>query len=391
MVVAQNKPLAPLTHDRSPAAQATPAASRFYLPELDLIRLVAFFLVFMSHVVPGEAEFYHEAGIPAPIAMAIVSVAAGGAFGVDLFFALSSFLITTLLLEERKTTGRIDVVSFYLRRVLRIWPLYFTFLLIVAPLVRTVLPDDRLPPRDTVAFILLVGNWAFVVWGYAHSIVGPLWSVSVEEQFYLVWPPLLRRFAGHLRSALLGVWLVSIATRTALVLMGAVHPQIWCNTVAHLDSIACGGLLAVAFRKNTIALGVMARVVLLCCGVGVFALAARFGDFAGPRALVTYPVVALASCGLIVASLRPRTDLSGLRLVRPALYLGKISYGLYVFHLMFIMLLGVGAAHAPARRVFLICGALVCSVVAAAVSYHVLERPFLLLKKRVTRIPSRPV
>ena len=374
-----------------PPPQASLVPTRFYLPELDLIRFGAFFLVFLSHVIPGEPEFYRQAGIPGPMATAIVSVAAGGAFGVDLFFALSSFLITALLLQERKISGRIDVVSFYLRRVLRIWPLYFTFLLIVAPLVRTVIPDDRLPMRDSVAFALLVGNWAFVGWGYAHSIVGPLWSVSVEEQFYLVWPPLLRRFSGHLPGALLGVWVVSITTRTALVGMGAVHPQIWCNTVAHLDSIACGGLLAIIFHKQNIALGLCSRVALLCCGLGVFAVAGRFGDFAGPRALVTYPVVALASCGVIVASLRPRTDLTRHRLVRPVLYLGKISYGLYVFHLMFTTLLGVGAAHAPGRRVLLICAAFLCSVIAAALSYHVLERPFLNLKKRVTYIPSRPL
>src|SRR3569833_2339121 len=150
-----------------------------------------------------------------------------------------------------------------------------------------ILPGDRLPTRDSVAFALLLGNWAFVVWGYAHSIVGPLWSVSVEEQFYLFWPPLLRRFSGHLTYALLAVWVVSITTRTALVLAGAVHPQIWCNTIAHLDPIACGGLLAVVFRKSDFALGTASRVALLCCGVGVFALAGRFGDFAGPRALVT--------------------------------------------------------------------------------------------------------
>jgi len=106
---------------------------------------------------------------------------------------------------------------------------------------------------------------------------------------------------------------------------------------------------------------------------------------------VTYPVVALASCGFIVASLRPRTDLTRRLLVRPALYLGKISYGLYVFHLMFITLLAVGAAHTPAKRFLLICGAFLCSVAAAALSYHVLERPFLALKKRVTYIPSRPL
>ena len=374
-----------------PPPQANPAPARFYLPELDLLRFAAFFLVFLSHAVPGEAEFYRQAGIPGPLSAAIVSLAAGGAFGVDLFFALSSFLITTLLLQERQVAGHIDVVSFYLRRVLRIWPLYFTFLLIVAPLVRTVIAGDRFRTRDSVAFALLVGNWAFVVWGYAHSIVGSLWSVSVEEQFYLVWPPLLRRFWGHLSGLFVGVWAVSIATRTALVLMGAVHPQIWCNTIAHLDPIACGGLLALVFRKRDIALGPWLRVGLLCCGVGVFALAGRFGDFAGPRALVTYPAVALASCGLIVASLGSGIDLTRRPLVRPFLYLGKVSYGLYVFHLMFITLLGVSAAHAPGRRVLLIGAAFLCSVVAAALSYHLLEKPFLALKKRVTYIPSRPL
>jgi peptidoglycan/LPS O-acetylase OafA/YrhL len=371
--------------------QATLLPTRFYLPGLDLIRFVAFLFVFLSHVVPGEPEFYQQAGIPGPMATAIVSVAAGGAFGVDLFFALSSFLITTLLLHERDTTGDIHVVSFYLRRVLRIWPLYFTFLLILAPLVRTVIPGDRLPARDSIAFALLVGNWAFVAWGYAHSIVGPLWSVSVEEQFYLVWPALLRRFSGHLPGALLAVWVASIVTRTALVLMGMGHPKIWCNTIAHLDPIACGGLLAVVFHKQNISLGMGSRVGLLCFAVAVFALAGHFGDFAGPRALVTYPVVALASCGFIVASLHPRTDLTRHPLARPILYRGKISYGLYVVHLMFITLLGVAAAHVPARRVLLICAAFLCSVTAAALSYQVLERPFLALKKRVTYIPSRPL
>jgi peptidoglycan/LPS O-acetylase OafA/YrhL len=370
---------------------ATLAPTRFYLPELDLIRLLAFLFVFLSHVVPAEPEFYLQAGIPGPVATAIVSVAAGGAFGVDLFFALSSFLITTLLLHERDETGDIHVVSFYLRRVLRIWPLYFTFLLILAPLVRMIIPGDRLPARDSVAFALLVGNWAFVAWGYAHSIVGPLWSVSVEEQFYLVWPALLRRFPGHLPGALLTVWVVSIATRTVLVLMEVAHPKIWCNTIAHLDPIACGGLLAVVFHKHPIAPGLGSRVALLSCAVAVFALAGHFGDFAGPRALVTYPGVAVASCGFIVASLHPKTDLTRHPLARPVLYLGKISYGLYVFHLMFITLLAVGAAHAPARRVLLICAAFLCSVIAATLSYQVLERPFLALKKRVTYIPSRPL
>ena len=145
------------------------------------------------------------------------------------------------------------------------------------------------------------------------------------------------------------------------------------------------------FHKRNIALGAWSRVAFICCGIGVFALAGRFGDFAGPRALVTYPVVALASCGFVVASLRPKIDLTRRALLRPVLYLGKISYGLYVFHFMFITLVGVGAAHTLGRRVLLIGVAFACSVLAAALSYQVLERPFLALKKRFSYILSRPV
>jgi peptidoglycan/LPS O-acetylase OafA/YrhL len=120
-------------------------------------------------------------------------------------------------------------------------------------------------------------------------------------------------------------------------------------------------------------------------------LAGHFGDFAGLRSLVTYPAVALGSCMFIIAGLRPRIGLTERTVVRPVVYLGKISYGLYVFHFTFIMLLGVGAAHTPGRRALLICVAFLCSVAAAATSYHFLERPFLALKKRFTYIASRPL
>src|SRR3954469_14437430 len=102
---------------------------RFYLPELDLLRFFAFLMVFSSHAVPGEESFYSQLHIPGPLAKSLVALAAGGAWGVDLFFTLSAYLITTLLLREKSSCGRINVGAFYLRRALRIWPLYFGFLL----------------------------------------------------------------------------------------------------------------------------------------------------------------------------------------------------------------------------------------------------------------------
>jgi peptidoglycan/LPS O-acetylase OafA/YrhL len=364
---------------------------RFYLPELDLVRLVAFLLVFSSHVVPGDAEFYRAAHIPTALGTVIVAAAAGGAFGVDLFFALSSFLITTLLLREGRSTGTIDVWSFYARRVLRIWPLYFAFLLIVTPLVRHWLPDDALGLRYTLAFALFVGNWACVLWGYPHSIAGPLWSVSIEEQFYLAWPLLLRRASRHLYPALAVLLAVSVVARIVLVTAGAVHPEIWCNTIARLDPIVGGALLAAVTSRRSQAPAGWLRCILLCSGFGLFSLAGHFGDFAGLRSLITYPTVALAACSFILGSLYLPAEYARNPVLRAMTFLGKISYGLYVFHFLFISLLEVSSAHALGPRFALACTALACTTIAAAMSYYLLERPFLALKAKFTHIQSHPI
>src|SRR5438045_4760557 len=166
------------------------AMERYSRPELDVLRCFAFLMVFASHTVPG-------------------STAVGGAFGVDLFFTLSSFLITTLLLRESSVCGALDVTAFYLRRVLRILPLYFGFLLAATTLARSLVPDENLPLKYVVAFALLCGNWACVLWGYPHSVATPLWSVSIEEQFYLCWPLIMRRWVHRLTMVAVGLVVVS--------------------------------------------------------------------------------------------------------------------------------------------------------------------------------------
>jgi len=358
---------------------------RYYRPELDLLRFVAFLLVFLSHVVPGDETFFTGLHIPRPVADVIIAFAAGGSWGVDLFFALSSYLITTILLRERQQVGDVDVASFYLRRVLRIWPLYFTLLLVVLPLVRPVFPADGMSGKYLVAFLLFVGNWACVWWGYPHTIAGQLWSVSIEEQFYLSWPWILRRWADHLVVAACVLLAVAFAARAWLVLRGAVHPQIWCNTLARLDPIACGALLALYTQRHQIELSIRIRVVLGVAGFSVLAVLGQFGDFTGARALVTYPAGTLACMALLIATLGVSIRAHSL-----GVYLGRISYGLYVFHLMFIDVFGVTSAHDPLPRAVRICGALAATTFVAACSYRFLEQPFLRLKARFTHISTTP-
>ena len=128
----------------------------------------------------------------------LAGIARAGALGVDLFFALSAYLITGLLLRERRSSGAIDVRAFYVRRILRIWPLYYFTLLILVPAM-SILPGERMPWRHFLAFGLFSGNWACAAWGYPPSSFSLLWSVSIEEQFYLAWPWLVRMGQRNLR------------------------------------------------------------------------------------------------------------------------------------------------------------------------------------------------
>jgi peptidoglycan/LPS O-acetylase OafA/YrhL len=315
-------------------------------------------------------------------------MAAGGTFGVDLFFALSSFLITTLLIRERNACGSIDVGAFYVRRVLRIWPLYFAFLFLVTPLAQHLLPDAGLPAKYALAFAALAGNWACVAWGYPHSVAGPLWSVSIEEQFYLTWPLILRWAADRIVTVAIALLAIACISRFWLVAAGASHPQIWCNSLAQLDPIACGALLAVAVERRQIRLSRLSRLALLLVGLAILTAAGRYGDFVGVKALITFPAVTVACIALLLGTLGAQLPRACAWLVRPAAYLGRISYGLYVFHFLFVMLFGVISTHAPVQRLTRIAAALLVTVLTASVSFHCFERPFLRLKERFVRVKS---
>jgi peptidoglycan/LPS O-acetylase OafA/YrhL len=347
-------------------------------------------MVFASHVFPGEPTFYSQLHIPPSASRLIIALAASGAFGVDLFFALSSFLITTLLLKEHRLRGSIDISSFYLRRVLRIWPLYFVFLLIVAPIADQRLSGAAMPLKYIAAFALLSGNWACAHWGYPHSVAGPLWSVSIEEQFYLTWPLIMRRWIHHLARVALAFLFISFAVRVWLVIDGAQHPQIWCNTLARLDPIAGGVLLAVFAGRREISIPSPVRALMLLVSVGLLLCLGIYGDFVGTRALLTFPIVTLVCVTLILCTLNYRIPSRLAPAGRVLAYLGRISYGLYVFHLLFIFVFDVSSTHGAVARPGRAIAAFLATVVTAAISYHFFEKYFLWVKDRFSHVKSRP-
>lgn len=301
------------------------------------------------------------------VAQVLAAVGRAGALGVDLFFALSSYLITELLLREVQRTGRLDVRAFYVRRILRIWPLYFFALLVLAPLMRFADPSDTMPVSYTAAFLLLAGNWACALGGYPASSFALLWSVSIEEQFYLAWPWLVRTNAQRVMRAAIGMLIVASATRVLLAMSGITHPGVWCNTLARLDPIAAGALLSFVLRGEIPRWSLLARAVVLWGGTLGLLGVGGFGAHDGWGALATYPAAAAAAIAVLAGTL----GMSGNPLLS---YLGKISFGLYVFHAAVLRVV-------PNALI-----ALPLTIAAATLSYRFLESPFLRLKERFARV-----
>ena len=359
----------------------------FYHPELDVLRFVAFLAVFMHHALPRDARLYIGSGLSPTATQWLLTAKEAGAFGLDLFFALSSYLITELLLRENAQRGTFSVSNFYVRRALRIWPLYFTFLALTVFVIPSLIPADRFGPSYIISFAFFFGNWTCAVQGLPMSVASPLWSISVEEQFYIGWPLLLWLFGvnrlKHLAFAMLSL---AVLTRIGLAIYGVEHPGVWCNTIARLDPIALGAILAFALNGRAPQLGNALRVVLCASAFVGWWLIARYFSHDGPTSVATYALSGFASVALLVGFLRSDARLLRVPPFSWLVYLGRISYGLYVFHLFslafmaqmsVIPILGI-PLNFELRFVF----SFLLTVALAAVSYKLLELPFLRLKDR---------
>ena len=397
---------------------------RFYHPELDVLRFFAFFLVFLHHSLPHETAFYTKMGTSPILAALLAGIGNTGAFGVNLFFVLSSYLITELLIRERQRFGRIDLRAFYIRRILRIWPLYFAFLAF-AWVMQWYVPHQHIGWRAGLAFTLLGGNWWVVFVGFPSSIIFPLWSVSVEEQFYLFWPVTMRRLSQRGLLIASAVMLVTAnLTRWYLAAHHTWESKMWANTFVQLDAVALGVLLAAVLAGRAPRIGPLQRTALFAAGIACFAVAANYFQIkidpvTVPRVLLGYPTVALGAVALFLSALHKSPDVAsalstggphppsvgecgdvdqpgaGLRtwLMPPLVYLGRISYSLYVFHVVGLMITDYTIRHQDTNLphyLYRNAVALAITVAFASVSYRWVEMPFLSLKQRFTHIVSRP-
>ena len=392
---------------------------RFYHPELDVLRFFAFFLIFIHHSIPHVPDFYTHMGDAPTLALVLSALGATGAYGVSLFFLLSSYLVTELLIRERASSGHIDLKAFYIRRALRILPLYFTFLAL-AWAMQWFIPGQHIGWRALLAFIFFGGNWWIVFVGFPSSVIFPLWFVSLQEQFYLLWPSAMRKLSerGILWAAFV-MLVIATLTRWYLALQHTWESRLWCNTFVQLDAIAFGIILAVLLRGRAPRLSPLLRAALFIGGFACLVLAGNYfrikaDPLTTSRVLLGYPVAAIGAVALFLATLHnaraphsPALGESGMpataqltslnnwrtRSVSALIYLGQISYGLYVFHILGLMISDHLVDHQDSslsRYLFRNAVAFAITVVFAAISYRWLETPFLNMKQRYTRVLSRP-
>jgi peptidoglycan/LPS O-acetylase OafA/YrhL len=344
-----------------------------YRPELDGLRALAVIAVMLFH--------------------ASVSWAKGGFLGVDVFFVLSGFLITRLLLEEREVTGHVGLLRFYLRRVLRLFPALAAVSLAVAVYAHLWLSHDQAAEtlRDVVTTATYRMNWveAFTTRSF-FGLLDHAWSLSIEEQFYVVWPLLLiaaHRLGGTravLGTALAGA-LASAALRAGLLSPGvAFDPRVYYGLDTHADGLLIGCALAAGTLlwrdlpdritgRATRWVG-PAALVALAVAVATVDLLSRWIYEWG------YFVIVVVTAAL-VADLYAGGFTSRLLHHEPLVFVGRISYGLYLWHWPVYLVLNGGRI--PWAFVPLTLLRLTVSGLCALVSFVLVERPFLRLKDRL--------
>ncbi|MDB5251199.1 MAG: acyltransferase [Flaviaesturariibacter sp.] len=374
-----------------PPEEQAKAKHKVFFPNLDGIRFFCFFSVFLMH-----AFFSDNPAVSADPTYKFLRhyLFDEAHIGVNFFFVLSGFLITYLLIKEKEITNRIHIGNFYVRRILRIWPLYFfnvAFGFLIFPKLKAMfggVPAETADPRYYLAFL---SNFDVLRHGLADSsLLNVLWSVAIEEQFYLVWPLLLFVLPARHYQKLLGTIIV-LSFCFRLYHYG--EPMVvHMHTLACISDMAVGGMGAALVLQNQRFHSAIRELPRWSIGLLYVALFGfylfRKEIFTGVALSIDRLVFSLFFVGIILE--QNFTSRSLFKLGRHAFIsnMGKYTYGLYCLHMLPLLvvttlLAKMGMADRLWKIAFIqVPVALVLSLVAAWVSYHAFEKHVLKLKDK---------
>ncbi len=368
---------------RKPAGDVAPSGRHLdspylaglrYAPGLDGIRAIAVAAVVLYHA--------HVAWLP------------GGFLGVDVFFVLSGYLITSLLLAEHRRSDRVDLVRFWLGRARRLLPAAVLVIVVCLAIVAVFLPGELATLRgDGLASLFYVSNWHQILAQHSYftafgrpSLLQHYWSLAVEEQFYLVWPVLMAAglLASRRRWVLAGAVLAGVLSAGLMALLyhqGSDPSRVYYGTDTRAAPLMIGAIMAFAWPlgRMTGRVGRGATTWLDgagLAGLGVLMLAMQrwhdFDPFLYPGGFV---LAALAAAGVIGVAGHPASRLGRALSVRPLRWIGQRSYGIYLWHWPVIALTrpGIDLSWSPW---ILVPSQIAATLALASLSYRYVEMPF---------------
>ncbi|MFN8373342.1 MAG: acyltransferase [Anaerolineae bacterium] len=367
-------------------------SQKIHFKGLDGLRFYAALSVVVQHIMYSPNDWYGDPSLPDTVGRFFIS----GNDHVNLFFVLSGFLIIYLLLKEREQHGKISVRKFYIRRILRIWPLYYLIIALAGIVLPLLLTGFTSPlSRQGLALLLLcfLGNFAFPMY-IPYPPLEHLWSIAVEEQFYLIVPHLVR-LKVHLAKLLVGFlviyWLIWFITQRTLP--AALFSFL---LVIRYDCIAIGGLFAcILYYRSPL----LKWIYHPLAGYGALLAVAMMAAFIheGWDALV-YTVATCFIFGILILNVSTNPKFR-LKLDHPWLeYGGKFSYGIYMYHPLILLTfrwLFYGKLETALYQFLIYPVVIGLTLLVSALSYLYFERRFLNLKDRfsplMSAVPSSPV
>jgi peptidoglycan/LPS O-acetylase OafA/YrhL len=357
-----------------------------YFPGLNGLRAICAIAVVVSHITAGLKEFNlnphifgtNPDGYPKGLLL--------GAFAVSIFFVISGFLITFLLLAEKKVQS-IDIKKFYLRRALRIWPLYYTYLFLA--LITAIIFGLHLNTKTLFHYLFFTANIPFI-FGTALPFLSHYWSLAVEEQFYLFWPWFIKKVNRYIVPIIAAGITVFISFKIWLQFF---HPNIPAQITLNVTRFHCmmiGAAGAILYReKNKLFLKLTDNKIAqaLCWFIILLTAINKFHI----SSLLDNELVSVVALFLIIGQIQIKNRLINLE-VTALSFPGKISYGMYVFHPLLIFLfskfLNRIDTQAPYKYLIVYFTILSATVLLSYISYNYFEKYFLNLKKKFTVVSS---
>lgn len=356
-------------------------SSKIHFKGLNGLRAIAAFAVVFSHI--GIAREVYGISKTKGIDLA--------GFGVSIFFSLSGFLITYLLLSEKRKFGAIDIKKFYIRRILRIWPLYFWYLFLAV--LTIYFTEPSLLPGSLGYYLFLGANIPFIL-NVPLPYLVHYWSLGVEEQFYLFWPWVVKRVDKLFTTILvftLSLVILKIFLRYWTIRTGNDIPY----SIIHTTQFHCmstGALGAILFfNKNQLFLKIVNSLPAQLLAWGSIVLMA-FNKFHIASVIDNEIVAALTVVLIINLAVNEK---SLIHLEYPLFdYLGRISFGIYVYHPLLIFLTGklsgqlISNWPLSAKYIFIYSILPLLTVAVASLSYYGFEKRFIDAKARFSKVVS---